>query len=126
MKLVIGELIPDKRNFLKTYMLHTECKHGNESLSTHRLRFSEERKDSLIHHFLFLSTFINKDMSNGKEVTEFAIAEGSKLDIENGPELVTNVIPRDNKYLGMLATLIKMNITYFDENGHEHYVQISQ
>jgi len=75
---------------------------------------------------MFLSKFMNKDMSNGKEVTDSAIAEGEALDIVNGQEIITSVIPRDNKYLGMLAMLVKMNITYFDEDGHEHYVQISQ
>ena len=126
MKLNIQGLIPDKRNFLNTYMLYTECKHGNDSNTTHRLRFSKEREESLIRHFMFLSTFIDKDMSNGKEVTDSAIAEATKLDIANGQDIITNVIPRDNKYLGMLATLVKMNITFFDEDGHEHYVQISQ
>lgn len=128
MKLEIGEQIPDKRNLLDTYLLRTVSEHGEKgATSTHSLQFPADKKEDLLKYFEFLSHFANKDMSNGKEVTNFANKLATNLNMsKKGSEIVTNIIPRDNDYIGMLATLTQLSITYFDENGHEFYVIISQ
>lgn len=131
MRLTTGGLIPKLTNFTKTYIMYTKCLHGGDredaTTSTHQIRFDHNEEKKVIAYFDFFVAFINKDMSNAKELTEFAISHANTLELDaTGDELVTRVIPPDNKYLGMLSTLTGLAITYVDDDGHEHYVTVAQ
>lgn len=125
MDVVIGELVPDKSNMMNAYILHTRCTHSNGSTTPHRCRFNGDDLTSIINYWRFFDVFLGVTFDDAKDLTIRAKRMAASLEMDDGVTVFKEVIPHDVCLLGSMAMLTHMELRYWDDQGHEHYVDIT-
>jgi len=124
MEIITGDLVPDRRSMMDTFVLHTQCTHTNDTESSHRTRFGDTQ--SLQQYWGFLSNFKDKPFTDAEVLTK--LVKQAAVDVglkeSEGVDVFRSIIPHDNGQLGSHAVLSTMYVRYWDDVGHEHYVDV--
>jgi hypothetical protein len=125
MKLSLGNILPHRYNPQQVYLLHITCRYDNENTTTRSHKYAEKDQELLLKTIEFCDCIMNKDMSNAKIVSNVAAKAVQTVNLPHtGNEMLLDLIPYDTTYPGMFATMIEYKVTYFDENGIEHIMNI--
>lgn len=129
MKFNITDIIPNRRNQSNTYIIHCKYQHGDDkerlTIGTHTIGGADT--PTLDTTMQFLMKFINVDMGNPRQISKIAEKIATELKLNHtGEDMLRKYFVADAQYVGMLAVITEVWVTYFNEHGHEHFVTISQ